>query len=137
MKTIVAVLIGAACGVAQLSAQAIHVKCKAEMKGQPVACITTPRDGSTITGPDVKVQLAADGKGEAHYHLFLDIDVPAAGAAIPEGPGITHLANGAKDFKFAAMPSGMHRLIVVLGDNGHVPVARQKSDTAYFTVATK
>jgi hypothetical protein len=139
MKTLAAVMITGLLGVVGQSAaaQAIHHKCKAEIKGQPVACIMSPRDGSTIKGPDVKVQLAADGKGDAQYHLFLDSDVPPAGAAISEGPGVTRLAAGAKEFRFPALTLGLHRLIVVLTDNGHVAVPRSKGDTAYFTVAAR
>ena len=139
MKTPISVLVVSVLGFVgpSLSAQAIHHKCKAEIRGESVACITTPRDGATIKGPAVRVVLAAVGMGAAHYHLFLDTNVPPAGQAIPEGPGITHLASGEKAHQFAEMAPGLHRLIVVLGDNGHVAVARQKSDTAYFTVVSR
>ena len=137
MKTALMVVAGLLGAAASAGAQAIHHKCKAEVRGESVACITTPRDGATIKGPAVRVVLAAVGMGAAHYHLFLDTNVPPAGQAIPEGPGITHLPSGEKAHQFAELAPGLHRLIVVLGDNGHVAVARQKSDTAYFTVASR
>lgn len=124
-------------GQVRAEAQAIHKKCQGEFKGQAVACIKTPRDGGTTKSSEVEVSLTSAEMGAAHYHLFLDTNVPAEGQAIPEGPGIAHLQTGAKQHTFSAVPSGLHRLIVVLGDAGHVAIARQRSDTAYFTVPSK
>ena len=139
MKTNTAMLIAGVLTVVgqSVAAQAIHHKCKGDFGGQAAACIKAPRDGATVDGASIKVTLTAAEMGGAHYHLFLDTDVPAEGQAIPEAPGITHLAAGAKEFRLASVPAGNHRLIVVLGDGGHVAVARAKSDTAYFTVAGK
>lgn len=149
MKTPIGLVVASVLGVAgqSVAAQAIQVTCKAEVRSEPTACIMTPRDGGTVTGPAVRVVLAAKGipiapvesakDGAAHYHLFLDVDVPAGSAAIPQGPGITHLGDGKKHCQLDNVAPGMHRLIVVLGDNSHVPVARQKADTAYFTVALR
>ncbi len=149
MKTAMGVLVMCVMGVAGRpgSTQAIHVPCKAEIRGQAIACIMAPREGGTVEGPTVRVMLKAAGiaiaavtraqNGAAHYHLFLDVDLPPAGDVIPQGPGITHLGEGQKEFRLENVSQGLHRLIVVLGDNGHVPVARQQSDTTYFTVAAR
>jgi hypothetical protein len=149
MKTALGVLVASMVGLAgrPVAAQAIHVPCKAAIRGQAVACITTPRDGGTVAGPTVRVTLKASGiaiasvargqAGAAHYHLFLDVDVPPAGEAIPQGPGVTHLGDGQKEFRLENVGAGLHRLIVVLGDNAHVTVARHQSDTTYFTVAMR
>lgn len=137
MKTSIAVLIVGAVAVAGQSsaAQAIHHKCQGEFKGQATACIKAPRDGATVkAGKDVKVTLTGVDVGDAHYYLFLDTNVPPEGQAIPEGPGIAHLANGAKEHSFSAVATGTHRLIVVLGDGGRALIARQRTDTAYFSV---
>lgn len=130
----------------QLTAQAIHRKCKSEVRGQATACIMEPREGATLSSA-VRVALGADEvtiapvsaakAGAAHYHLFLDVDALAGGAAIPQGPGVTHLGNGQKTFQLENLTPGMHRLIVVLGDNSHIPIARQRCDTTYFTVAAR
>lgn len=129
-----------------LGAQALHRKCKAEVRGQATACIMEPREGATLKGA-VKVALSADEitiaavgqakAGGAHYHLFLDVDPLTGADAIPQGPGVTHLGDGQKNYQLENLTPGMHRLIVVLGDNSHIPVARQRSDTTYFTVAAR
>src|SRR5512134_4116247 len=92
-------LLVVACGVVgrRAAAQAIHRTCKADVRGQAAACITEPREGGTVRGPAVKVVLASAGiaiapvaqakAGAAHYHLFLDVAVPATSDAIPQGPG--------------------------------------------------
>lgn len=125
--------------------RSIRVPCKAAIRGQPKVCINYPREGVTITGSNLRVVLQADGidiapvseakAGGAHYHLFLDVDVPSMSEAIPQGPGVTHLGGGEKEYVLGNLSPGLHRLIAVLGDNSHVPVARQQSDTAYFSVA--
>jgi hypothetical protein len=125
--------------------RSIRVPCRAAIKGQPKVCIDFPREGVTVTGSNLLVVLKADGvaiaavseakAGGAHYHLFLDVDLPPAGEPIPQGAGITHLGGGEKEYVLGNLSPGLHRLIAVLGDNTHVPVARQQSDTAYFAVA--
>lgn len=144
----VAVLLAGVLGaVAQPAAaqRSIRVKCTAAVRGQAAACIDIPREGITLAGPNVRVVLkaagisiapAAQGKaGAAHFHVFLDVDVPSMSDAIPQGAGIMHLGDGQKECVLENLAPGVHRLIVVLGDNGHVPVPRQQSDTTYFSVA--
>lgn len=121
--------------------------CRAAIRGQPAVCIATPRDGVTLTESSVRVVLTAVGisiaaadagkAGAAHYHLFLDVDPSPTGEAIPQGPGVTHLGGRQKDFTFDNLAPGMHRLIVLLGDNAHVALPRQQGDTSYFAVARR
>jgi hypothetical protein len=130
-------------------AQSVHRSCKAVIEHQPTACVMAPREGSTVQGPSVRVVLdaknisiapaAAAKAGAAHYHILLDANMPEdVTAAIPaDVPGIVHLGKGQKEYTFENVAPGGHRLIVVLGDNGHVPVPRQRPDTVYFTVAAR
>ena len=123
----------------------VRKPCKAAVRAQAVACIDIPREGITLAGPNVRVVLKAAGieiaavaqgkAGAAHFHVFLDVDLPPTGDAIPQGAGITHLGSGQKELILENLAPGVHRLIVVLGDNGHIPVPRQQSDTTYFSVA--
>lgn len=131
-----------------IGAQSVHRSCQAVIERQPTACIMAPREGSTIAGPNVRVVLDAKNitiaatlaakAGAAHYHLLLDTDLPSDSGPIPaDVPGIVHLGKGQKEYTFDNVAAGGHRLIVVLGDNGHVPIARQRPDTVYFTVAAR
>jgi hypothetical protein len=141
------IVLFAVAGLPQLVAgQAIRKKCQAEVSHQPTACIMSPAEGSTLKKANVKVVLASAGgvniapvaaakAGGAHYHIFLDVDPSPDGEPIPQGPGITHMGNGAKEFMIENVAPGSHRIIVILGDNSHVPVRGQKADTTYFQVA--
>jgi len=146
MKTLIS---GLLCCIAVIqvrpaAAQAITRPCKSQMN-QATACIRAPRDGATLTRSNVEVTLrsasvsiaavAKAKQGGAHFHLFLDVDASLTGDPIPaSAPGVTHLGGGQKEFVLEGVPNGRHRLIVVLADNAHVPVPRQKSDTVYFVV---
>jgi hypothetical protein len=147
MKQIALILVGVAVLTTPAAAQAARKKCSAEFRNQATACIMAPAEGATLKTPSVKVSLAsssvqiapvASGKaGAAHFHVFLDVDGPTAGEPIPQGPGITHLGDGKKEMRLENVTPGSHRIIVVLGDNAHVPVKGHKADTTYFTIAAR
>jgi hypothetical protein len=110
----------------------------------PVATIDAPADGWMGSGP-LTFNLTASGttiaavadqrSGGAHFHLFLDVDVSPEGVPIPVGqPGVIHLGGGQTSYTFDSLPAGNHRVIVVLGDNAHVPLPGQKTDTVNFMV---
>jgi hypothetical protein len=107
--------------------------------------ITSPADGDTVRTADVHVTVASEGieiapaadnrPGSGHHHLLLDTDVPVAGQAIPAGvDGIIHLGGGQTEHTFTGVPAGEHRLIALIGDPAHVPVADMPADTIHFVV---
>jgi hypothetical protein len=111
----------------------------------PKITIQSPTEGEMLTGSSVRVVVATEGvtiapvadqrPGAAHLHLLLDVDPPPAGAAVPVGvAGITHLGGGQTEFTLDSVAPGTHRLIVLLGDNAHVVLARQQVDTVTFMV---
>lgn len=90
----------------------------------------------TLMASGVTIAAVADQvAGGAHFHLFLDVDPPPAGAPIPAGvPGVIHLGGGQGEYTFDSLPAGNHRVIVMLGDNTHVPLPGQKTDTLNYMV---
>jgi hypothetical protein len=119
----------------------------AACRGQPPAIvrIVEPAEGAVVSGPSVRVVLAADGveiapaadlrRGTAHHHLFLDSDVTAPGDTIPAGvTGILHLGRGQTEFTFDSLAPGAHRIIAVLADPWHVPLPNAATDTLTVTV---
>ena len=110
----------------------------------PVATIQSPEDGWMGSAP-VKVTLGATGTtiaavadanpAGAHFHLFLNVDPSPEGAPIPAGnPAIIHLGGGQTEFTFDSLAPATYRVIVMLGDNSHVPLAGQRTDTVTFMV---
>lgn len=110
----------------------------------PTLTITSPGDGSTVSGSSVTVNwestdvtikppAEAQAMEEGHYHAFLDVDpVTAAGQPIPTGPGIVHTANTSATFDDVA--PGEHTVTVVLGYSDHSAWQPVVSDTMTFTV---
>lgn len=106
--------------------------------------IVEPADGSTVTGPRVTVRLQTNvpvvqagdmTPGTGHHHLFLDGDLSPAGEPIPTVPGaVVHMGDGASEFTFDAVAPGRHRLIAVMANGAHVPLAPPVVDTVFFTV---
>jgi len=105
--------------------------------------ITEPTNGAVV-GPDVRVVLAASGvtigpagvdSSAAHHHLFLDTDPTPPGQPIPAGEvGIVHLGKGQTEYVFEGLAPGEHRVIAVLANWVHVPLAPPVRDTVLFTV---
>lgn len=114
------------------------------MAGERSVEITSPTEGSTVEGPSVTVELAANGfqvveagdttANSGHHHIFLDRDVSAADEPIPAEEGyIVHMGDGSTSFTFENVEPGQHTLIAVVGDAYHVPVPGLQ-DTIQFTV---
>ena len=107
--------------------------------------IVQPADAALVTGPAVRVLLAARGveiapasderEGTAHHHLFVDRDQTPLGDTIPSGvTGILHLGRGQTEFLLQGLSAGEHTVIAVLADRAHVPLDPPASDTVRFTV---
>ena len=71
--------------------------------------------------------------GEAHHHIFVDIDPTPDSLPIPKGAGIFHIGTGA-DSLVLSLPAGMHRLIAVPATGDHIPVKGAKRDTLNIEV---
>ena len=107
--------------------------------------IDTPAEGDTVRGSAVHVTLATSGvelapaaeerAGTAHHHLFLDVDPGPLDREIPAGvTGIIHLGRAQTEFHWDSVAPGTHRIIAVLGDWRHVPLASAATDTVRFVV---
>jgi hypothetical protein len=106
--------------------------------------ISEPANGATVSAP-VKVVLTATGvriapatdstPGTGHHHLFVDRDVTPVTDTMPRGvTGILHLGSGQTEFVLESLAPGPHRVIAVIGDFRHTPIADIASDTVSFTV---
>lgn len=109
------------------------------------ATINSPAEGDTVHGSAVHVTLAVSGielapaaderPGTAHHHLFLDVDPGPRDQKIPSGvPGIIHLGRAQTEYHWDSVSAGPHRIIAVLADWQHVPVATAATDTVRFVV---
>jgi len=104
-----------------------------------------PQDGSTVTGPDLRVELGVSGlqvveagvfePGTGHHHIFLNEDVTPMDQVIPvDRPGIIHLGLAQTEHLFENVPPGEHRLIAVVADGAHIPLDPPVVDTIFVTV---
>ena len=107
--------------------------------------ILEPAEGAEVQGPSVLVRLEASGirimpagtlePGTGHHHLYLDTDLGEPGAAVPSVPGaVIHLGTGVSEYTFPDVAPGAHRLIAVVADGVHVPLAPWVVDTVNFVV---
>lgn len=107
--------------------------------------IVEPVEGATVTLPftirleatGVRV-VAADGQrtpGEGHHHLFFDVEPSAGESVIPKTNEIVHLGSGATEFKVETLTPGPHRIIAVMANGAHIPLAGVATDTVNVTVA--
>ena len=107
--------------------------------------IDTPTAGDTVRGAAVHVTLSASGvelapaaderPGTAHHHLFLDVDTGPLDQKIPSGvPGVIHLGRAQTEHHWDSVAAGPHRIIAVLADWQHVPLASAAADTVRFVV---
>lgn len=110
----------------------------------PAAVIVAPADGAMLTGPDVRIELAADNitlapagtmePNTGHLHLFLNHDLTPEGEVIPTGEGIMHLGKAQTGHLFEGLQPGDYTLIAVLADGAHVRLAGAATDTVRFMV---
>jgi len=115
-------------------------------KGQPASvAISSPAEGDTVTGSAVHVTLAVSGvplapaaeerPGTAHHHLFLDVDTGPLDQKIPSGvTGVIHLGRAQTEYHWDSVAAGPHRIIAVLADWQHIPLAPLATDTVHFVV---
>lgn len=107
--------------------------------------IVEPADGAVLTDGNVRVVLQAQGveiapasdprEGTAHHHLFINREVTPLRDTIPAGVlGILHLGGGQTEFVLEELEPGEHRVIALLADRSHVPLAPPAADTVRFTV---
>ena len=113
--------------------------------GTATVTIVDPIEGAEVQGPNVTVHLAATGvrivpagtmeAGTGHHHLYLDTDLGEPGVAVPTVPGaVIHLGTGVSEYTFEDVAPGPHRLIAVVADGVHVPLAPWGVDTVNFVV---
>jgi len=109
----------------------------------PRVTINLPAEGAVV-GDTVHIHLGAEGlsivaatgervEGEAHHHLFIDVDPTADSVMIPKDDRIRHLGTGADSISLVLAP-GKHRIIAVAAWGDHVPVKGAVRDTAEFEV---
>lgn len=113
--------------------------------GSVSATINSPAEGDTVRGSAVHVALAVSGielapasderPGTAHHHLFLDVDTGPLDQKIPSGvPGVIHLGRAQTEHHWDSVAAGPHRIIAVLADWQHIPLATAAIDTVRFVV---
>jgi hypothetical protein len=90
-----------------------------------------PQDGATVKSP-VLVQFGLRGMGVApagvakentgHHHILIDTDVKDVDVTkpLPATDRIKHFGGGQTEAKLE-LPPGKHTLLLVLGDENHVP----------------
>jgi len=109
--------------------------------------ITSPKDGATVTGPDVKITVDvgtlhlvpagnATNNNQMHIHYLLDVDPsPYLGGKrdIPFGdPHIIHSAD--LSHTFTDVSPGPHQVTVILTYADHIAVQPPVAPTVHFTV---
>lgn len=138
---------GAACGaVALLAACVGDPQESGDPADEPIRVeIVEPTAGAVLEGTDARVVLRASGieiapvvegrAGTAHHHLFLDHDLTPTDEMIPlDNPRIVHMGDGRSEHTFEGLEPGPHRVIVVLADVAHIPLAPPVADTVEFTI---
>ena len=103
-----------------------------------------PEEGATVTLPfTIRLEargvniVPADGQatpGQAHHHLFFDVSPTPADSLIPKTAEIIHLGSGTSEFTVETLAPGPHRIIAVLADGAHIPLAGAATDTLNVVV---
>ncbi len=99
--------------------------------------ILTPSSGSTVNGNVVSLDLQSAGLAivkadgdtsgrSGHYHLFIDREPVAPGAAIPKEAGIVHTTDD--PVLLTGLAVGAHRVVVVHGDGAHVRMGTTQAE---------
>lgn len=93
----------------------------------PVVYLRAPADGATVPATfDLVFGLRNFGVAPAgvdlartgHFHILVDVPVPAAGAIIPADSAHLHYGMGQIETTLS-LPAGEHTLIIVMGDHEH------------------
>lgn len=106
--------------------------------------IVDPAEGATVSLPftvrleatGVKI-VPADGQptpGQGHHHLFFDVSPTPGDSVIPKTGEIIHLGSGASEFTVETLTPGPHRIIAVVANGAHVPIAGAGTDTLNVVV---
>lgn len=106
--------------------------------------IVEPKEGATVRLPfTVRLEatgvrvVPADGlrtPGEGHHHLFFDAEPTSGESVIPKADQVVHLGSGATEFKVETLAPGPHRIIAVMANGAHIPLAGVASDTVNVVV---
>ena len=107
--------------------------------------ITAPREGETVSGPDVTVRLAAANMeivpagdmtpNSGHHHIIVNADLPAMDAPIPAEEGVyIHMGMGQTEYTLTGLEPGEYRIIALVGDHIHRPLDPPVVDTVRFVV---
>ena len=119
--------------------------CAAEQPS-PSVRIKAPQNDAVAQTSTVIVELSAENvdivpadgtqtPGQAHHHVFVDVDLSPAGLPIPAGvEGIFHMGTGDSTLIIQDITPGRHRLIAVLARGDHVPLDPWVVDTIFVTV---
>jgi hypothetical protein len=107
--------------------------------------IVEPAEGAAVTLPfTIRLEatgvlvVPADGQrtpGQGHHHLFFDVSPTPGESAIPKTNEIVHLGSGATEFVVESLAPGPHRIIAVMANGAHIPMAGVASDTVNVSVA--
>jgi hypothetical protein len=127
------------------NAGAVADSAAAKASAPPRVVILEPEDDAQVPGSSVlivlsneNIELAPAGDtrpGTGHHHLFVNMDVPAPGAAIPAGvPGIVHLGQAQTSYELANLAPGAYTVISVIGDLAHRRIEPQVMDTVRFRI---
>ena len=110
----------------------------------PTAEIVRPVDGTSVSGPNVPVELAVqhvtlvpagtNQPNTGHLHLFINRDLTPEGQVIPVGDGIVHLGQAQREYLMEGRAPGEYVVIAVLGDWAHVRIPGAITDTARIVV---
>ncbi len=115
----------------------------------PSIKITSPTNGSTITGPNVTVNVSvqnfnivdkqgqANVPGEGHVHFYMDVSpLPSTPGqpAIPANASAVWAHVSGTTYTFTNVPPGTHTFSVQLANNDHTPVEPLATDSVTVTV---
>ena len=134
---------------AAMAEDAMAEEAAEEMPAEPAVTvrITQPEEGATV-GPDVLVVMETEGieivsitppvVGTGHHHLYVDVDLTPLSELIPQNdPQIIHMGDGSTEYMLEGLAPGAHRLIAVVANPAHIPLAPPVVATLHFTVANE
>ena len=112
--------------------------------------IVSPKDGATVKGPTVPVEVAVTNwtlvpagapvaEGEGHLHFFIDVPASsvAVGKAIPATAGnaaYVHLGKDPLTHHDLTLTPGKHTITVVMGNANHIALDHPAPQQITITV---